>query len=109
MAQRSEEVKSGEKKKPTKEEEERTAKTVFEIEINILTIRCYIYRLKFEFTLVIFIYSYIVCTLTYRRKGECDMNSYYVLIYICAINSSTDTLVPVNSTTIQHTYANLLT
>ena len=40
---------------------------------------------------------------------NCDMTSYYVLIYIRAKNSSTDNLVPVNSTTIQHTYADLFT
>ena len=37
------------------------------------------------------------------------MTSYYVFIYIRAKNSSTDILVPVNSTTIQHTYADLFT
>ena len=87
--------------------------TVPKIERNILTIRCYTYRWKFEFTFeftfVIFIYSYTVCTLTSRRKGECDMTSYYVLIYIRAKNSSTGNLVPVNSTIIQHTYADLFT
>ena len=47
-AQRPEEVKSEEERKPTKEgEEDRTVETVPKIEINILTIRCYIYRLKF--------------------------------------------------------------
>ena len=86
------------------EEEDCTVETVPKIEPNTLTIRCYIYRLKFEFNFefifVIFIYSYTVCTLTSRRKGECDMTSYYVFIYIRAKNSSTDILVPVNSTTI---------
>ena len=37
------------------------------------------------------------------------MTSYYVLIYRRAKNSSTDNLVPVNSTTIQHTYADQFT
>ena len=49
------------------------------------------------------------CTLTSRRKGECDMTSYYVLIYIRAKNGSTDNIVPVISTTIQHTNADLFT
>ena len=83
--------------------------TVPKIGTIILTILCYIYRLKFEFTFVIFIYSYTVCTLTSRRKGECDMTSYYVFIYLRAKNSSTDILVPVNSSTIQHTYADIFT
>ena len=111
--QQPEGVKSEERRKPTKEEEDCAVETVPKIETHILTIRCYIYRLKFEFTFeftfVIFIYSYTVCTLTSRRKGGCDMTSYYVLIYIRAKNSSTDNLVPVNSTTIQHTYADLFT
>ena len=47
-AQRPKEVESEEKRKPTKEEEDSTAETVPKIETNILTIRCYIYRLKFE-------------------------------------------------------------
>ena len=37
------------------------------------------------------------------------MTSNYVLIYASAKNSSTDILVPANSTTIQHTYADLFT
>ena len=37
------------------------------------------------------------------------MTSYFVLIYIRAKNSGTDNLVPVNSTAIQHTYAELFT
>ena len=37
------------------------------------------------------------------------MTSFYVFIYIRAKNSSTDTLVPVNSTTIKHTSADLFT
>ena len=37
------------------------------------------------------------------------MTSYYVFIYIRAKNSSTDILVPVNSTTIKHTFADLFT
>ena len=103
--QRPEGAHSEERRKPIKEEEEDcTVETVPKIETNTLIIRCYIYRLKFEFNFefifVIFIYSYTVCTLTSRRKGECDMTSYYVLIYIRAKNSSTDNLVPVNSTTI---------
>ena len=96
-------------KKTTKEEEVRTVETVPKVEISVLTIRCYIYRLKFEFIFVIFIYGYTVCTLTSRRMGECDMTSYYVFIYIRAKNSGTDILVPVNSTTIQHTCADLFT
>ena len=83
--------------------------TVPKIGTIILTNLCYIHRLKFEFTFVIFIYSYTVCTLTSRRKGECDMTSYYVFIYLRAKNSSTDILVPVNSSTIQHTYADIFT
>ena len=37
------------------------------------------------------------------------MTSYYVFNYIRAKNSSTDTLVPVNSTTIKHSYADVFT
>ena len=69
--QQPEGVESEEKRKPTKEEEDRTVETVPKIETNILTIRCYIHRLKFEFTFNMIIYSYTVCTLTSRRKGEC--------------------------------------
>ena len=91
------------RRNPIKEEEkDSTVDTVLKLETNILTIRCYIYRLTFEFIFVmfIFIYSYTVCTLIPRRKGECDMMSFHVLNYIRAKNSSTDNLVPANSTTI---------
>ena len=50
-----------------------------------------------------------VITCPLQVLGYCDMTSYYVLIYIYAKNSSTDNLVPVNSTTIQHTHADLFT
>ena len=54
-------AKSEERRKPTKEEEEDcTVETVLEIETNILTIRCYVYRLKFEFTFVVFIVTLYV-------------------------------------------------
>ena len=92
---------SEEKRRPAKEEEvEHTAKTVFKVEKNIWTIRCYIYRLKFKFIIVIYVYSYVVYASTSRKSGNCDITLYYVLNCICAINSNTDILVPVNSTTV---------
>ena len=98
--QRPEGVEAEGKRKTTEEgEEDCMVETVPKLEINIWTIRCYIYRLKFEFTFVTFIYSYTACITTSRRKGECDMTSLYVFIYIRAKNSGTDNLVPVNSTT----------
>ena len=47
-----------EKKKPEREEEEDyTVGTVYKTLMTIRTIRCYYYRLKFEFVTVILVYS----------------------------------------------------
>ena len=52
-----------------KEEEDYTVKTVYETFTNIWTIRCYYYRLKFEFITVLLIHAYTCSYLL--KKGEC--------------------------------------
>ena len=89
-------------KNPERQEEDYTVETVFKILINIRIIRCYYYRLKFEFITVILIYSY-VCTCNYfLKKGECGMTSLHAILYMHTKNSSSDNFVPVNNATTQH-------
>ena len=95
MMQRPEEM---EKKNPEKEEEEDYAvETVYKTLLNIRTIRCYYYRLKFEFIIVILIYSYVYTCSYFLKRG-----TLHAILYMYTINSSSDNLVPVNNATTQH-------
>ena len=100
MMQRPEEL---ENENPEKEEEEDyTVETVDKLLLNIRIIRSYYYRLKFEFIIVILLYSYESTCSYFLKNGDCGMTSLHAILYMYTINSSCDNLVPVNNATTQH-------
>ena len=102
MRERPEDIKKENSER--KEEEDYTEQTVYKTVINIWTIRCYHYRLNFDFISVLSIYVYTCNYLLYR--GECGMTSLHAVMYMYTINSSYDILVPVKDATARN-YADL--
>ena len=91
------------KKNPEKDEEEDyTVETVYKTLLNIRTIRCKNYRLKFEFIILILIYSFVYTCSYFLKKGGCGMTSLHAILYMYTKNRSSDNLVPVNNATTQH-------